>query len=383
MTGTATFVGQTLAALKQTNSAYSRPAPPAGGPDLQVGEVRYDLPDSLRAELGECVARLKQVGYSDPHGERDLRSAYSRHLREAVPGRIPGGEVVVTTGGKEAVWLALGIAAHMGQVECALLPQPGWEPYSLWLTALGCRWIGYDPAAVAENPAIVARLVENAPERPTLLLLNYPHNPTGIGVDQAAMDALVEVAAGCGLRIVSDEVYRAFGDHPASACLAPAFDPDRDLVADSCSKWLGAAGLRVGFLQSGAALLDIASQVRATYASCTSLVTQRLATVLLTSPEAAAWQGAVHRDIAASRSTVAAELAKRGLVVESLGGLYVWVRRPLDGDRLMVDRRIAPAGFTDGAGFGAPDRVRLCIAREGLDPADAADAVVAALEADR
>ncbi|WP_371878849.1 aminotransferase class I/II-fold pyridoxal phosphate-dependent enzyme [Amycolatopsis roodepoortensis] len=70
---------------------------------------------------------------------------------------------------------------------------------------------------------------------------------------QQGMDRLIEIAAEHHLPVVSDEVYRLFAAGYVSAAHAPARDPYRHLVADSCSKALAVAGLRVGFLHRAAA----------------------------------------------------------------------------------------------------------------------------------
>jgi aspartate/methionine/tyrosine aminotransferase len=376
-----TFVARTLAALERANSGYARPQPAAAGVDLHVGEARFTLPDPVRAEMAEPVQRLTELGYSHPAGEPELRDAYLRHLAQHGGSRTPadGTDVLVTAGGKEAVWLAVELALDAGQAGAVLLPRPGWEPYRLWLAAAGCPVVDYDPAAVAHEPDALLDTLHRAPIRPGLLLLNYPHNPTGVSIDQQRLDRLVEIAKDAGLRIVSDEVYRTFAPEPASVALSPAFDADQDLVADSTSKWLGMAGLRVGFLHAGTRQLAQLAQVRATYASCTSVLAQHVTAGLLNSGAAQKWLGTVREEIAAARTGLAQELTARGVPVVSAGGLYVWARRPQPDD-LPDGHGVPAAAVSDGSGFGAPGHLRLCVAREGLDPASAADAVLTSLK---
>lgn len=381
MTKVRTFVARTLTTLERANSGYARAQSAAAGVDLHVGEARFALPDPVRVEMAERVQRLNELGYSHPAGEPEVRAAYLRHLVLHGDGRTPADDtdVLVTAGGKEAVWLAVELALDAGQAGAVLLPRPGWEPYRLWLAAAGCPVVDYDPAAVAHDPNVLLDTLRRAPIRPGLLLINYPHNPTGASIDQQRLDRLVEIAKDAGLRIVSDEVYRTFAPEPASVALAPAFDPDQDLVADSTSKWLGMAGLRVGFLHAGTRQLAQLTQVRATYASCTSVLAQHITASLLNSGAAQKWLGTVREEIAATRAGLARELTARGVPVVSTGGLYVWARRPQPGD--LPDGNGAPAAaLSDGSGFGAPGHLRLCVAREGLDPASAADAVLTRLK---
>jgi aspartate/methionine/tyrosine aminotransferase len=369
-----------LEILASPSSSYVQPVSTEAQLDLGVGEARFDLPEAVRTECARRVAQLPQIGYSDPQGEAELRDSYLRHMRGQAEGVSPlqASDVLVTAGGKEAAWLAIAYGLQKSGAQCAIVPQPGWEPYAIWLRAADCVLIGYEPGALAADPKLLRRLVDHAPVRPALLVVNYPNNPTGVSVSQDQMDALVAEAARLQLTVVSDEVYRAFGAPDVTAARAPAFEPGRDLVVDSCSKWLGMAGLRVGFLLAGTQPIRDLVRFRATYASCTSVVTQRLATALLNSAATAEWLAEMQTQIAKNRDALAAELTARGITVESHGNLYLWCRQP---DPATLAEPCAPqtARITYGSGFGAPGHIRLCVARPALDPAQAAEAVLATL----
>lgn len=377
-------IGTTLAALEGLTYA----GPPAlqtaqSALDLAIGEVWFQMPPDVRVELGSAVSSMTRVGYSDPSGERELREAYLEHLGLSVPGRVPAAcGVLITAGGKEALWLAVSLALEVDDPGCVMIPSPGWAPYDVWVRAAGYSSLRYDPVAFARSPEILDAAVRRAEVRPGLLVLNYPNNPTGVAVTQSQLNELVECAAGHGIRVISDEVYRAFTPDCASAALAPCFDPARDVVVDSCSKWLGAAGLRVGFLISGPEVLQPLVRFRATYASCTSIAAQRLAAALLRSDVARTWLKAVRAEIESTRTETVNELEALDITVASHGGLYIWAhnRRRMDAQKAAPDESALRARFTDGAEFGRADRIRICVAREGLEPQHAALAVRTTLE---
>jgi aspartate/methionine/tyrosine aminotransferase len=375
------YFARLLASLTAPDAGYARPADDAAGGvvdwDLEVGEARYPLPVDVRSDIGRVVAELGRVWYSSPVGEAALQNAYQDHVGLPVDSRCPA-QVLVTAGGKEAAWLAVRYLLHRGEVAAALVPSPGWEPYRLWLQAAGCVRIPYDPLALAEAPMLLRQWLIDAAVRPGLLIVNYPHNPTGAAVSQAGMDEIVQIAAEHGLFVVSDEVYRVFGQDGVSAVFAPDRDLARHFVVDSCSKALTVAGLRVGFLLADAGIVADLAAFRAAYASCTSVLTQRVATLLLDSDVVRAWLGEVRAAVNSDREVVAAALTDRGVQVVSHGGLYVWCRTP-DPAALAEVPQGGSARFTPGGGFGAPDHFRLCVARAGLDPAAAVDAVVSTL----
>lgn len=379
MTSTDTAVGdpffaRLLETLNNPDTGYTCPAPVLGELDLGVGEAQYPLPRNLCEAIGRIAGQTDRLWYGDPRGHAQLRAAYLADLRDA-GGRDAA--VLVTGGGKEAAGLALRYLLHdmPGPV---LVPTPGWQPYTMWANAAGAQVVGYDPIAVATDPGILARAI--AETRAGLLVVNYPHNPTGVSVDQAVMDDIVAAAARSGVGVVSDEVYRAFGE-PAgvSASAAPQWDPHRHLIVDSVSKSLTAAGLRVGFLLADRAVVDALAAYRGAYASCTGVLSQHVATELLTSAAARSWYAEVRDTVAATRTATAAALTGAGVQVISQGALYLWCATPDPATLPAAGPGAVPARVTDGAAFGAPGRVRVCTARDGLSPAAAAAGVIETL----
>jgi aspartate/methionine/tyrosine aminotransferase len=382
-----THLGRTLAALDGvTYSAPSLRRSDRTELDLAIGEVWFDMPAETRSEMGFAMSGLARIGYSSPAGDRELREAYLGRLPVA-GASLPATDVdaLITAGGKEALWLAVSLALEADAPECVLIPRPGWTPYDVWVRAGGSRSLTYDPIELAAHPEHLDAIVRRAEVRPGAIVLNYPNNPTGAAVTQGHMNELVECASDHGVRVISDEVYRAFSSPPASAALAPSFDPTRDMMIDSCSKWLGSAGLRIGFLVSGTSILQTLTRFRATYASCTSVVGQTLATALLQSKTANAWLDSVRAEIDATRAAMARELEDLGIPVASKGALYIWAHDPHPegadrSERADLGERAEGARIMDGSEFGSVGGSRICVARQGLDPRRAALAVQATLK---
>ncbi|MFF5037564.1 aminotransferase class I/II-fold pyridoxal phosphate-dependent enzyme [Nocardia salmonicida] len=369
------FFTRLLDALTAPGAGYARStvSPVESSLDFGVGEAWYPMPGAVRDVLGARLTAMDRIWYSDPRGEAELRAAYLRHLhpdRAADPATV-----LVTAGGKEAALLAVRFALHQQGGGPVLAPVPGWEPYRFWVEASSATVLGYDPSALAADPGRLRALITESDPRPRVLILNYPHNPTGAELGQAAMDEIIAVATVFGVSVVSDEVYRVFGATPVTAARALAFDPHRHFVVDSVSKSLAVAGLRVGFVHADRQVLDALTAFRGAYASCTSVVNQQLAAALLTDPVASAWLAQVRQAVAVDRAAAAAALTDAGVDVVSHGGLYLWCKTPA----ALPARRAAgvrPARVSPGAGFGAADHFRVCTARADLDPVAAAAAVV-------
>ncbi|MFF2088514.1 pyridoxal phosphate-dependent aminotransferase [Nocardia sp. NPDC058176] len=375
------FFTRLLDALTAPGAGYARSstAPVEPGLDFGVGEARYPMPGAVREALAARLAGMDRLWYSDPRGEADLRATYLDHLHPDTA--ADPATVLVTAGGKEAALLAVRFALHQQGGGPVLVPVPGWEPYQLWVEAAGAGVLGYDPSALAADPGRLRALIAESAPRPRVVVLNYPHNPTGTELTQAAMDEIIAIAADFGVSVVSDEVYRVFGQTPVSAARAPAFDPRHHFVVDSVSKSLASAGLRVGFVHADQRVIDALTAFRGAYASCTSVVTQQLAVTLLADPGASTWLTTVRRTVAVDRAAAAAALTEAGIDVVSHGGLYLWCKTP--DPAALPSPGPAPVGarVTAGAGFGAPDHFRVCTARADLDPVAAAAAVVQTVRA--
>ncbi|MCC3317889.1 MULTISPECIES: pyridoxal phosphate-dependent aminotransferase [Nocardia] len=368
------FFARLLETLNSPDIGYARPPGPSAGLDLGVGEARYPLPSNLCEAIGRIAGQADRQWYGDPRGYAPLRAAYLADLCEA-GGRDAA--VLITCGGKEAAGLAVRylLYHHRGPI---LAPSPGWQPYTLWAEAAGAPVIGYDPIAASRDPGIVTRALVGT--QPGVLVLNYPHNPTGIGMDQAVMDEIIAAAVRSGVAVISDEVYRVFGDPTGvSAAAAPAWDPHRHLIVDSVSKSLTVAGLRVGFLVADRTVVEALAAYRGAYASHTGVLSQRVAAELLTSAVARSWFAEVRRNVAATRTETAAVLTGAGVKVISHGALYLWCAATNPAALLPTTPGAVPAQVSDGSGFGAPGRVRVCTARDGLDAAAAAAGVIETL----
>jgi aspartate/methionine/tyrosine aminotransferase len=81
-----------------------------------------------------------------------------------------------------------------------------------------------------------------------LLVVNFPHNPTGYQPGRDELDAILEMAADRGIRLFSDEMYRALEHEPATALPPAASRWERAVSLWGMSKTFGLAGLRIGWL---------------------------------------------------------------------------------------------------------------------------------------
>jgi aspartate/methionine/tyrosine aminotransferase len=206
------------------------------------------LPELLRHADPEMLHRWDtlRLGYRTAAGDPDLRAA----IAALYPGRTAE-NVVVTVGAAEALLVSFAAAIEPGDRAVALTP--AYQSLHEVPRAMGARLelveVREDgPAGMWRFP--MDRLMAALKPGVRLLVLNVPHNPTGVA---AAPDELRTVVARCeelGIRIVGDEVYRGLewtGATPPSVTECS----DRAVAISVTSKMYGLAGLRIGWLVTG------------------------------------------------------------------------------------------------------------------------------------
>lgn len=205
-------------------------APIAVQPPLWADVARH-LPADW---LGDAA-----LAYAEPAGDAGLRA-----LIAADHGARPE-QVLLTTGGVEANWMAMAALVRPG--DRVVVQTPTYPQLACVAEALGARvvpWrVGPDPTEPPDMAALAALMSE--PTR--LVVLNSPHNPTGRVLDVTTLEAVARLVAAQpdGYWLV-DEVYRGVGD----AELPPSARQfsERAIVTHSTSKALALPGLRVGWL---------------------------------------------------------------------------------------------------------------------------------------
>ena len=108
-----------------------------------------------------------------------------------------------------------------------------------WLRTRPETGLGVEPDALDE-------LCSEDPDRPRLLILNSPSNPTGLAYTHEQLQALADVLRKYRVLALSDEIYSGThftGDHVSLA----RYYPEGTIISNGLSKWCGAGGWRLGF----------------------------------------------------------------------------------------------------------------------------------------
>jgi histidinol-phosphate aminotransferase len=229
-------------------SAYAV-APGTGMVKLDAMENPYRLPAPLRQELAGRLAEVELNRYPEPNPPR-LRELIIRKMR------VPAGmEVLLGNGSDDLIQI---IALALARPGAAMMyPSPTFVMYRMNATFSGMRAV---PVPLRDDfsfdsDAFIARM---RAERPALVFLAYPNNPTGVLYPRADVRRVIEAAPGL---VVLDEAYHVFAGETFMDELARYANL---LVLRTVSK-LGLAGLRLGYLAGRPEWLAQFNKVRQVY----------------------------------------------------------------------------------------------------------------------
>jgi aspartate aminotransferase len=199
---------------------------------------------------GARQAEGSVLAYGPSGGLYPLRSAFGAYYR-GMGLAVDDGDVLVTTGGSEAILFALAAAADPGGE--VLTTEPFYPNYAGFAVLAGLK---LQPLATSIDQGFGLPSPETfeaaiGPQTRAIMVCN-PSNPTGAVYPAEALRALVEIARRKSVFVIADEVYREFvydGIRPSSILQVPGAD-EVAVVVDSTSKRLSACGARVGCLVS-------------------------------------------------------------------------------------------------------------------------------------
>jgi aspartate aminotransferase len=251
---------------------------------LESGDPSFSIPDHVREAIKKALDD-GQTHYTAGAGIKPLREIIFKKLQAAnrIPVKDPA-HVLVTNGAMNGLYIAFGALAHPG--EEFIMPDPTWTE-----TADNVRLAGGVPVRVRLNERRDYRYEPEAIEaavtpRTRAIVINTPHNPTGLIVDRAGLAGILKVAEKHGLWVISDEAYEHVLYDGHQHVSAASLGYDKVLSIFSMSKSYAMSGLRIGYLCCNDDLLieRMAKLLRCTINGVNS-ATQHGAIAALTGPQ--------------------------------------------------------------------------------------------------
>jgi aspartate/methionine/tyrosine aminotransferase len=276
-----------------------------------------------------------RLGYTESNGHPRLRERVSGLYRDVPPG------LVLTVVPEEGILICL--HTLLGQGDHVIVTWPAYQSLYSIPEALGCTVTKWPLKLLSGRWTLDPDFLErNITGRTRLLIVNFPHNPTGYLPTREVYHRIIETAREHGLFVLSDEMYRFLELDPL-ARLEPAADLYEKAVSlGGLSKAFGLPGLRTGWLAArDPGLLSRFSAWKDYTTICGAAPSEILALMAL---------GARDRLPARCRGIIARNLAAAGAFFSKHPGLFTWIA-PQGGSIAFpaLDREISVEAFCRGA----------------------------------
>ncbi len=182
-----------------------------------------------------------RLGYTETQGHPRLRSAIAG-LHESV-----GSEGIVVAAPEEAIFVAM--HALLAPGDRVVVLTPAYQSLYELPRSIGCEVTTWPLVLHAGAWRLDLGALERAlSPGARMLVVNFPHNPTGFQPSREEFDAIVALAEAHGAWLFSDEMYRLLEHDPADRLPAGADLYERGISLSGMSKAYGLPGLRIGWL---------------------------------------------------------------------------------------------------------------------------------------
>ncbi|MHA2081633.1 MAG: pyridoxal phosphate-dependent aminotransferase, partial [Candidatus Thorarchaeota archaeon] len=183
------------------------------------------------------------AGYTESAGIIELRAKIADHENQKRDLDISPNQVIVTVGGRFALYLCLATSLKPGDEVVVI--DPSYPAYSNCIRETGGRPIHLTTSLEDDWIPDMGILEDNINHTTRTIILNSPSNPTGKVLDKSTLDLIVALAVENDIRIVSDEVYSEYSFSSHTSMLQ--FPQCDQVYINSFSKTYGMTGFRLGY----------------------------------------------------------------------------------------------------------------------------------------
>lgn len=308
-----------------------------GAINLGQGFPDTDGPDFVRDAAQRAIADGRGNQYPPAHGLPELRQAIARHQQHFYGIDLDWqSDVVVGTGASETIQSAL--MALVDEGDEVLIFEPWFDIYQVAVDIVRGRAVAVPLQRTDLRPDIDA-LRDAVTPRTKVLLLNSPHNPTGIVLTREELQAIADVCIDHDIIVIADEAYEHlwYDGHPhiPIATLPGMFE--RTVTVGSAGKSFSFTGWKVGWASGPTDLIAAVRVVRQHLSFVSGGPFQWAIAEGLAAPDA--YWHTFRSGLQAQRDFFTAGLTQLGFPVIPSEGTY------------FVTTDVQAMGYTDGVAF--------------------------------
>jgi aspartate aminotransferase len=328
---------------------------------LDVGQPDLVLPIQMKDALKDDLYRKEVIGYSSSKGLEVLREAIADDLNQTYDLDITKDQVLVTPGGKFAIFAAILSKVSFG--DRVGIPQPTWPVYENCTKLVNGRVNTIHTTLEKEWRVDFHKILDLIQVKPKLLILCTPNNPTGKIIPAKDLKEVAQLAEEEKLYILSDEVYQFYSFKPFNSILQYA--NSHFIYVNSFSKKFGMTGWRVGYAVSDTETISKMQKILQISISCVPEFIQKAALKALTMERKRFERYAAQMK---ERVHIACEEIKKLPLsyIKPDGGMYIFPKVNIDGFQSndfayqLLDRQ--KVSIAPGEAFGEyPEHFRISL----------------------
>ncbi|MCJ2002247.1 Aspartate aminotransferase [Pseudolactococcus piscium] len=341
---------------------------------LTLGEPDFKTPENIAAAATAAIASGKTSFYTQAGGLPELKAAVSSYFESFYGYGLAQNEVVVTVGAKFALYAFF--ASVLNQDDEVIIPTPYWVSYADQVKMVGGRPVFSVGTQETDFKVTVAQLNALKTDKTRVLLLNSPSNPTGMIYTAAELTEIGNWAVAHDVLILADDIYGRLvyngNDFTPISTLSDAIKA-QTIIINGVSKTYAMTGWRIGFAVGDPEIIGAMSKIASQTTSNPSAVAQYAAIEALTGDQATvetmrlAFEKRLNTILPLINEVPGFE------AIKPQGAFYLFPK---------VAKAMEMKGFSDitafcddileetgvavvtGAGFGAPENLRLSYATD-------------------
>lgn len=248
-----------------------------------AGEPDFPTPDYIVNSAVEAAKVVANHRYTPAAGLPELRDAIVKKTKRDSNYEITSDQVLVTNGGKQAVYQAF--ASILDPGDEVILPSPYWTTYPECIKLAGGVSVEVFADESQNYLVSVEQLEKVRTAKTKVVLFCSPSNPTGSVYSPEQVKAIGNWALANGLWVVTDEIYEHLlydGATAPSICVAVPALADRTIIINGVAKTYAMTGWRVGWMIGPKDVIKAATNLQSHLSSNVSNISQRAAITALT-----------------------------------------------------------------------------------------------------
>ena len=251
-----------------------------------AGEPDFPTPAHIVEAAIAAAKDPKNHRYTPAIGLPELREAIALKTKADSGTEIPASQVVVTNGGKQAVYQAFAVLLDPGDE--VILPSPYWTTYPEAIALAGGKAVEVFAGSDQNYMVTVEQLEKARTPKTKAMLLCSPSNPTGSVYSKEQIKAIGEWALANQIWIVSDEIYQnVIYDGKKAYSITEVVPEMKDLtiMVNGVAKSYAMTGWRLGWMAGPVDAMKAAANLQSHLSSNVNNIAQRAAIAALTGPQ--------------------------------------------------------------------------------------------------